>query len=48
MIVQGPQTYALLEPVDAPIGQEGELQTYLPPSLPKVSQDRLYRALSDF
>ena len=34
-IVQGPETYALVQPVDAP---QGEFQTYLPPSLPKVSQ----------
>ena len=34
--VQGPQTYALVQPVEGPTGHEGELQTYLPPSLPKV------------
>jgi len=35
---KGPETYALVQPVDAPIGQEGEFQTYLPPSLPKGPQ----------
>ena len=39
--LQGPQTYAIAEPIDIPVKQELEIQTYLPPSFPKVCQNHL-------